>query len=255
MNQTQSHWDAQLYDQKHSFVFKYGEGLMELLSPKKNERILDVGCGTGKLTHKISELADGVVGIDSSEQMIKVAKSNYPNIDFRMEDAANFQFDEPFDSIFSNATLHWVTNYTGAIDSMYQNLKKGGKIVLEFGGRGNVQSIESKLRKSLKSRGYSDQSNLELWFFPSISEYTSALEKRGFEVTFAILFNRPTPLVDEEKGIVDWLSMFGNSFFKNVSDSHVEEIKLEVQEKLRPKLYCNGQWHADYKRIRIVAHR
>src|SRR5262249_12493396 len=101
-------WDSTFYDQKHSFVTKYGEGVMELLATMAGERILDVGCGTGHLTHLIAQTGAVVTGLDNSAEMIRAAEASYPNIRFIIADAANFSFDEPFDAIFSNAALHWV---------------------------------------------------------------------------------------------------------------------------------------------------
>ena len=63
-------WNAELYDDKHSFVFEYGENVLELLDVKKRERILDLGCGTGHLTQRIHERGGVVTGIDSSPEMI-----------------------------------------------------------------------------------------------------------------------------------------------------------------------------------------
>ena len=40
-------WNATLYDNKHSFVAKYGEDVLGWLAPQKDEQVLDVGCGTG----------------------------------------------------------------------------------------------------------------------------------------------------------------------------------------------------------------
>ncbi|UZO79963.1 class I SAM-dependent methyltransferase [Aquimarina sp. ERC-38] len=100
-------WKPDLYNKKHSFVYQYGESLVNLLDPKQNERILDIGCGSGQLTYKISEFAKEVIGIDKSAEMIMDAKSKFTNIEFQVADASNFKFDKKFDSIFSNATLHW----------------------------------------------------------------------------------------------------------------------------------------------------
>jgi len=246
-------WDAQLYKEKHSFVFDYGESLIDLLEPKKNQRILDLGCGTGQLTARIHENARTVVGMDASPEMIDSARRNYPQLHFQIGDASAFHFDKKFDSIFSNATLHWVMNHKGAIASMFENLKDGGKIVLEFGGRGNVKTIVKALRTALVRRGYADQSSLDLWYFPSIGEYTSELESAGFTVLFAQLYDRPTELADETTGIKDLLAMFGNAFFKGVEQNDMEAIKSEVQQNLKPVLFQNGKWYADYKRLRVVA--
>ena len=58
---------------------------------------------------------------------------------------------------------------------------------------------------------------------------------------------------EENSGIKDWISMFAESFFRGVNPYHIEEIKTEVQEKVKGKCLINGKWFADYKRIRIVA--
>jgi trans-aconitate methyltransferase len=81
-------WDSSLYDDKHAFVTKYGEGVLELLAPQAGERILDVGCGTGHLTKKIAASGAEVVGLDSSAEMIETARTAYPEIEFVVADAA-----------------------------------------------------------------------------------------------------------------------------------------------------------------------
>jgi len=73
-------WNSSLYDQKHSFVFKYGEEVFALLNPQCGERILDIGCGTGHLTKLIAEAGAEVVGIDSAPAMIEAARAAYPDI-------------------------------------------------------------------------------------------------------------------------------------------------------------------------------
>lgn len=246
-------WNPELYSDKHAFVYKLGEDLIALLDPKENERILDVGCGSGQLTSKIRERAKDVTGIDKSPEMIAVAKSKFKNIHFEIADAANFAFREKFDSIFSNATLHWVTDYLAAIHCMYQNLKTNGRIVLEFGGKGNIQTIENQLKGSLAKRGHSRACKIEQWYFPSIGEYALALESVGFRVLMAQHFDRMTELADEQSGIKDWVTMFAEKFFHHMGAGEIDEIKTEVQEKVKSTLLVNGKWHADYKRIRIVA--
>jgi len=246
-------WDTELYNSKHAFVYDYGESLIELLEPKPNERILDLGCGTANLTKQINEKAKEVIGIDNSTDMVKSAKLQFPNLSIYQKDAADFDFEESFDAIFSNATLHWVLNYKSCIESMYRNLKDNGRIVIEFGGKGNVQKIIKCLRRQLINYNYLEQSKLKQWYFPSIGGYSQALEKVGFRVTFAQHYNRLTELNETENGIKDWIKMFGKNFFIDVKEEHEWDILEKVQEELRPELFKSGKWYADYKRIRIVA--
>ncbi len=246
-------WNTELYKDKHSFVYEYGESLIELLDAKPDESILDLGCGTGHLTKSISKLTANVIGMDYSNDMVSSAKNNFPEIQFFVKDASNFDFDIPFDTIFSNATLHWVLEHRSCIKSMYRNLKIGGKIVLEFGGKGNVELIIESLRKYLLKYNYIEQSSLKQWYFPSIGDYCQVLEQEGFRVTLAQHYNRPTELLESDNGIKDWLDMFAKNYFINVNEKHKEEILNHIQNDLRPKLFSSGKWLADYKRIRIVA--
>lgn len=248
-------WDANLYNDKHSYVYDHGQSLIGLLDPQPHERILDLGCGSGELTYKIKDLAGEVVGMDMSIDMINKARVQYPLVDFQVGDASDFYVEQPFDAIFSNATLHWVAKYKEAINCLYCNLKQGGRLAVEFGGKDNVRAITDQLRESLLKRGHTEQSEAELWFFPSIGEYTTALEASGFTVTFAQWYDRPTELADEQTGIKDWLSMFSRPFFAGVANTDVSDIMNEVQERLKPKLFRNGKWYADYKRIRIMAYK
>lgn len=246
-------WNSDLYKSKHAFVFNYGESLIEFLSPKEGERILDLGCGTGELTNEINKIAANVVGMDKSMEMIEKAKREFHELEFVVGDAADFQFSEKFDAIFSNATLHWVKNYQAAIKGMYDNLLPVGRIVIEFGGKGNVELIISSLKVALKKRGYLKEAAMNPWYFPSIGEYATELEKIGFRVTYAEHYNRPTKLADKESGIIDWITMFGSVFFDKVSKNDIEEISKEVQLSLESTLFNDNNWYADYKRIRIMA--
>jgi trans-aconitate 2-methyltransferase len=253
MIETIKKWDAGLYDNKHDFVFKYGEDLVTVLNPQEGERILDLGCGTGYLTNLIAESKAEVIGIDNSLDMIAKAKENYPNLEFKVLSASDFFFDKSFDAIFSNAVLHWVYEKEKAIDCMYRNLKRTGRLVLEMGGKGNVEKILMALDTSLTKHGYGGRSEVFINYFPSIGEYAGLLEKRGFKVTYAAHFNRETELKDPENGIKDWIKMFRGQLLTGIEEATLNIILDEAQEALRPKHFRDGKWFADYKRLRIVA--
>ena len=245
-----NNWNATLYEGKHSFIWQYAENLLELLSPKSGERILDLGCGTGQLTEQISRSGTKIMGIDSSQNMIEKARQNYPDLHFNVADARNFQVDRSFDAVFSNATLHWVPEADAVIDRIYQSLKAGGRFVAEFGGKGNVQAITTALSQALREIGITQHNP---WYFPSIGDYASKLEKRGFDVTYAVLLPRPTPLADGEAGLRNWIEMFGDRFFTGITEEEKTQIICKVEKQLRPTLYQEGTWIADYWRIRVVA--
>jgi trans-aconitate methyltransferase len=246
-------WNAELYDDKHSFVFEYGENVLELLDVKRGERVLDLGCGTGHLTHRIQERKGIATGIDSSPEMIKQARELYPSLHFEVADGADFKFDEPFDAVFSNATLHWILDADAVIKCVYDSLKPGGRFVAEFGGKGNMQHMIAATAGVLNKHNYEPLSKSSFWYFPSVGEYTSKLEAQGFRVTFAAHFDRKTLLQGGREGVGKWLNMFGATFFEGIPQEEKEQMLNEITDILEPDYNDNDDWYADYKRLRFIA--
>ncbi|QQL49109.1 methyltransferase domain-containing protein [Mucilaginibacter ginkgonis] len=246
-------WNAELYDDKHAFVYQFGESVLGLLDVKPGERIHDLGCGTGDLTKQIQELGADVIGTDLSPQMIAKAKEKFPDVKFEVADAADFELGNDFDAVFSNAALHWVKDQDAMMTSVYKSLKPGGRFVAEMGGKGNVQKLITVTRDTLNKYGYHQQAKYSQWYFPSVGEYASRLESHGFRVTFAVHFDRKTPLQDGEAGLIKWIEMFGSPYFEGVTPTDKEKILNEITALLKPDYEENGQWYADYKRLRFTA--
>jgi trans-aconitate methyltransferase len=246
-------WNAELYDQKHAFVYQFGENVLELLNAKPGERILDLGCGTGYLTSQIQQQGATVTGMDASPDMVAKAHKSYPDVEFVVADGADFHFDKKFDAVFSNATLHWIKKADAAIKCVYDSLKPGGRFVAEMGGKGNVQHLIAATKQVLKQHGYAKQAETEVWYFPSLGEYTSRLEAQGFRVTFASHFNRKTPLQDGDQGVAKWITMFAPLYLVGLPKEEKQHILEEVTSLLEPHYNEGGQWYADYKRLRFIA--
>ena len=250
MTAPEQRWDADLYDDRHAFVWKHGSSLVELLDPQPGERILDLGCGTGHLTASLAEKGVAVVGLDHSEEMLAQARSAYPHLPFVQGDARDFSFPEPFDAVFSNAVLHWVRPPEAVIGCVRKSLRPGGRFVAELGGRGNVRTIEAAMRTA--TAGVGVPSDGPPWYFPGVSEYATLLEAAGLEVRYAILFDRPTPL-EGANGMRDWVAMFARGVLDSVPKERREEFFRAVEEETRAVLFRDGGWTADYRRLRIVA--
>ncbi|QQE75823.1 class I SAM-dependent methyltransferase [Brevibacillus composti] len=245
-------WNSQLYDNKMSFVSAFGKGVLEWLQPAPGEKILDLGCGTGDLAQEMAAAGAYPTGIDHSAEMIATAKKKYPHLPFLVADAHTFRTAEEYDAVFSNAALHWMKQPEDAIESIWLALRPGGRFVAEFGGAGNVEQVVHALRVVLASRGIDADQRMP-WYFPSIGAYATLLERQGFTVTMAHLFERPTPLGDGEAGLNHWLQSFCGPFFAGMPSSQIKSACLEIAEVLRPQLFQDGTWVIDYKRIRVAA--
>jgi trans-aconitate methyltransferase len=244
-------WNANLYDGNHSFVSMFGEDLVNLLAPNKGETILDLGCGTGDLAFTLHNLGVNIVGIDQSENMVQQAKTKYPNVTFHVQDAVKMKYTNEFDAVFSNATLHWIKNPKQALYGIFNGLKQGGRFVAEFGGKGNVQTITDEIINQIQESEIEYKSEQFPWYYPSIGEYSSLMEEVGFRVTFAQHFDRPTPLAGEN-GLRNWMNMFASSLFEGLPEKTKDFIMTKVENALKEELFHNGEWLADYKRIRVI---
>jgi trans-aconitate methyltransferase len=244
-----SSWNAEQYQGRHSYVWQFGGSLLDLLAAQPGERILDLGCGTGQLTFEIAATGAQVVGLDRSPEMLGQARQNYPHLKFVLADATNFRFEEPFNAVFSNAALHWIKDAEAAVESIAAVLRRpGGRFVAEFGGKGNIRSILAALGAVF---GATAEDRCP-WWFPSIGQYASLLERHGLEVRQASLFDRPTP-IEGEHGLEDWIEMFCGSYLQDLSASAAKEKVCELVAYLRPQLYHDAVWTLDYRRLRVVA--
>ncbi|HLH24356.1 MAG TPA: methyltransferase domain-containing protein [Chloroflexota bacterium] len=248
-------WDAEAYDRTVSIVTRLGASVLDLLAPKAGLRVLDLGCGTGHLTAQIAAAGAEVMGIDAAPSMIERARALYPHLRFAVGRGEDFTLDAPVDAVFSNAALHWMTRPAAVAACVARALVPGGRFVAEMGGRGNVATVVAALGRALVEEGVPPAAQPRPWYFPSIPEYAALLEQAGFEVTFMHLFDRPTPLDDCPHGPADWVRMFGGPFLDAVPPDRRDAVAARVSALVRPTLYRDGHWIADYRRLRFVAVR
>jgi trans-aconitate 2-methyltransferase len=250
-----SGWNPELYQSSHSFVWELGRELIQLLAPQPGERILDLGCGTGQLTQSLAETGATVFGMDRSLAMVQEARRNCPPISFAVADAAGLPFVEAFDAVFSNAVLHWVQDAGSAVAGIRRALKPGGRFVAELGGRGNVALVLDAIYRALTGLGVRRPEDLNPWYFPSLGEYATLLEQHGLEVTYALLFDRVTPLEPHPGAFAKWLAMFCGPFLDRIEAPARERFFEIVQRSAAADLQWDGRWVVDYRRLRVAARR
>lgn len=240
-------WDAKTYQKEASFVYELAMPVVEMLAPKKGEKILDIGCGEGTLSTKIQEKGAKVKALDLSADMVE--KARLKGIDATVMSATSMVFEEAFDAVFSNAVLHWIKDADSVVKNIYKALKKGGRFVAEFGGEGNAQTVVSAMEEAFE-RHPKFGKFVSPWYFPSVDVYRSFLEKNGFRVGSIEMIPRPTPVSSVES----WLTMFANGVVEHLSQEGREIFKEETARILRSKLYSKEKgWVIDYKRLRVKA--
>ncbi|AVI64085.1 class I SAM-dependent methyltransferase [Halomonas sp. GFAJ-1] len=242
-------WNASHYAENADFVPKLGGEVLKLLAPQAGQRILDLGCGDGALTERIAQTGANVLGIDASEEMVEAARLR--GLNARVIDGHQLPFDHEFDAVFSNAALHWMLDPQKVLAGVKRALEPGGRFVAEFGGHGNVAAICTALIASLQFRGISSHGR-HPWYFPTTQEYAHLLQTVGFHVDSIELIPRPTPL---PTGMAGWLRTFANPFLHNL-DQDLQEAIIDNTMNLLSHSLNDGQgnWTADYVRLRVSAH-
>lgn len=244
-------WNSQLYDSRHGFVAEYGRDLLHYIPSNPEQRILDIGCGTGTLTVKLAGLGSYVLGIDSSETMIAQARAQYPEIDFQVGNALNLPFENQWDVVFSNAVFHWIEDHDTLLKNIRKALKSKGILICEFGAAGNISTIETAFAEALKSYGYIYTARFN---FPTAKHFGELLTANGFVIDKIYEKERPTPLNDGRKGLSNWMEQFFASELKSMPDDVKASVFQQVEEAVKIDLWDGTQWIADYRRLRAVAH-
>ena len=205
------------------------------------ERILDVGCGDGALTHKIIERGADVVGVDDSPELVAVAAAT--DIDVHHVDAGDMTFDGEFDAAFSNAALHWMLDKVRVAHAIFRALKPGGRFAGEMGGEGNLKLLRETLDAELVARGYPPPLDSSNWY-PSVEEFASVYEHAGFTEIDARLIERPTPLPN---GVAAWVTTFRRGWLDRAGVP--EEERAEIGQAVAETI---GVDNADYVRLRFI---
>lgn len=249
-------WDPKGYEERARFVGEGGKPLIELLAPRPGERILDLGCGTGKLTQALARAGASVLGVDASPDMLAEARAAYPELEFAFERGEALPYEGEFDAIFSNAALHWMPRAGDVARGMFAALRPGGRLVAELGGFENVGVVRAAVTSGFEAIGR-PQAAWNPWYFPRLGEYAAVLEAAGFVVRFARWFERPSPMPDsaEQSGIADWLTIFASELCSSLSAEERPRFFAAVERHARPSLYREGTWWIDYVRLRVAAQK
>jgi len=246
--QTDQQWRAEEYARVGRFVADHAGKVMEWLAPQAGERILDLGCGDGALTERIAAAGAVVVGLDASEDMVRAAQARA--LDVRLMRGEQLEFADDlaagFDTVFSNAALHWMRDQAAVLRGVRRVLRPGGRFVAEMGGLGNIAAIRVAIAAVLRQHGLERADNENQFF--TAEQYRGLLERAGFTVEEIELVPRPT-LVKE--GMRAWLETFRSGVLGWFPDAEREQAITEMVELLTPVLRdADGKWWADYVRLR-----
>lgn len=232
-------WNPEDYEKNSSAQEKWADALISGLKLKGDEHILDIGCGDGKITAKISARApDGyVLGIDSSRDMIDFARKRFPpsqyaNLRFELGDALRLDFDQEFDLVMSFACLHWIKDHLEVLKGVQRSLRPGGRLLFQCGGRGNAGELmaltEDLVRESRWSRYF--RGFRFPYYFYGTEGYHACLEQAGLEEIRVELV--PKEMVQHgTAGLEGWIRATWHPVIERIPEDLKQQFVSEMAER------------------------
>src|SRR4051812_24048839 len=180
-------WNAESYRERSSLQQAMAAEVLQALDLANSERVLDVGCGDGRITFEIARRVPKgyAVGVDASSNMIALASQKVgSNLRFEIADARSLPFNHEFDLVVSFNALHWIHEQDLALASIHKSLKPGGTAHLRLVPMGVRKSIETVLEETRNSPTWSKYfcEFRDPYLRLTQEEYCSLAQKNAFRV-------------------------------------------------------------------------
>ena len=178
-------FDGKTYKTASTHQKEWGSKLIAELKLEGIENILDLGCGDGVLTAQLAVLVPQgrVVGVDFSQSMIDTAKQHsQPNLSFELFDINQLAYEDMFDVVFSNATLHWIKDHPNLLRRVWQALRLGGIVRFNFAADGNCSTFYRVILEVMSGIRYADcfRQFEWPWYMPKIDDYRVLISQFTF---------------------------------------------------------------------------
>ncbi len=178
-------WDAATYQRVSIPHEEWARSVLDRLDLTGDERVLDAGCGSGRITSMLIErLPRGrVVAVDGSPSMIDAVRAVLrPQDEASVADLAELRLAEPVDAVFSSAVFHWVLDHERLFAGLRANLRPGGRLAAQCGGEGNIARLRRSSAEVASRRPYAPHLDGlgEPWNYAGPEETEARLTAAGF---------------------------------------------------------------------------
>lgn len=256
-------WDPLDYSKSSSAQLKWAMEFIAGLELYGDERILDIGCGDGKITAEIAHQTPNgsVLGIDQSSEMICFARETYPpdqipNLDFRVMDASNLDFNDEFDLVVSFACLHWITDHQPVLAGLKRSLRPNGQILIQCGGKGNaadlIKVIEDVISEPEWNQYFTDFSFPYGFYGPD--EYIIMLKDAGLLPLRVELIGKDMTQIGRD-GLMNWIRTTWMPYLERIPDTIKNHFVEEITDRYLAAHLLDeaGMAHLKMKRLEIEA--
>jgi trans-aconitate 2-methyltransferase len=240
-------WDAHTYDRSSEPQQAWAaEVLQRLIGIAPDATVLDVGCGTGRVTEALLELVPQgrVLALDASAEMVALARSRLGDrASVWCQDALELELDEPVDAVVSTATLHWVPDHDRLWARLAGALRPGGVLEVQCGGEGNIDGVREVIEAVARELA-PELVDWSPWVFAGPQETQRRLRAAGFTATRCWLQERPTRPQDVDAFVRT-----------SILAAHLERLPEERREPFAAAVVAGVRLPLDYVRLNVSAVR
>ncbi len=240
-------WDARTYDRSSEPQQAWAsEVLARLEGIAQDATVLDVGCGTGRVTEALPAFVPRghVLAMDASADMVALARRRLgERAEVWCQDVLELDLVEPVDAIVSTATLHWVTDHDCLWVRLARALRPGGVLEVQCGGEGNIDGVREVIEAVARDTA-PELVGWSPWVFAGPQETERRLREAGFTVTRCWLEERPTNPLD--------VAAFVRT---SILAAHLERLPEDRRERFAAAVVAGVRLPLDYVRLNVSAVR
>lgn len=253
-------WDAGTYQRISDPLVEWGRTVLDGVALRGDERALDAGCGTGRVTRLLAERLPGgtVLGVDASANMVAEAAERLadlaPRVEVERQDLLALTVGTPMDLIFSTATFHWILDHERLFARLFDALVPGGRLVAQCGGAGNIAAAHAAADEVAGRAPYAEHlpELVREVNFADPDSTAARLRAAGFTEVQTWLHPQPTDVGPLEDGALYLKSIVLRPHIERLPADLRDPFARDAAEVMRG---ADGHVVVDYVRLEIRAHR
>ncbi|HXT70480.1 MAG TPA: class I SAM-dependent methyltransferase [Vicinamibacterales bacterium] len=252
-------WDAESYHRVSDPQFNWGRAVLAAMDLRGDERVIDLGCGTGRLTAELAARLPGgeIVALDASRQMLEQARLHLadvrPAVRFVEALLPALPFAGVADVAFSTATFHWVRNHPELFTNVFRALKRGGMLHAQCGGGQNLAQARAPAEAAMQLPRFSEWFTdwQPIWEFADHRVTADRLARTGFTDIATSLEAAPVTFDDEAQ----YRAFVSTVVFRLHLARLPEELRMPFLDEIVVRLPKRKRFTLDYWRLNMHARR